>query len=83
MKATAKKQLNSKGAKTSAQLEKAIKALPPELQQEVLDFGQALVAKKSRAKRKKLKLDWIGGLSEYRDQFTSLELQKKAWEWID
>jgi hypothetical protein len=26
-------------------------------------------------------MDWAGGLREYRDQFTSLQLQKKALEW--
>lgn len=33
--------------------------------------------------KKKLKLDWIGGLKEYRDQYTALELQKKALDWRD
>jgi len=31
--------------------------------------------------RSRLKLDWAGGLREYRDKYTSLELQKKALEW--
>ena len=34
-------------------------------------------------RKKKPKLDWIGGLEEYRDQYTALELQKKALEWRD
>ena len=29
-------------------------------------------------RKKKPKLDWIGGLKEYRDQYTALELQKEA-----
>ena len=33
--------------------------------------------------KKELKLDWIGGLKEYRDQYTALELQKKALDWRD
>ena len=33
--------------------------------------------------KKKLNLDWIGGLEEYRDKYTALELQKKAWDWVD
>lgn len=57
--------------------------LPHDLQQEVIDFIDFLFTKKVLKKSKKPKLDWIGGLKEYRDQFTSLELQKKAWEWID
>ena len=34
-------------------------------------------------RKKKLKLDWAGGLKEYRDQYTALELQKAAVEWMD
>ena len=33
--------------------------------------------------KKEPKLDWIGGLKEYRDQYTALELQKKALDWRD
>ena len=32
----------------------------------------------------RLRLDWAGALSEFREQFTSLDLQKKALEaWGD
>lgn len=34
-------------------------------------------------RKKKPKLDWVGGLEEFRDQYTALELQKKALEWRD
>jgi len=37
--------------------------------------------KQNIRKEKKPKLNWIGGLREYRDKYTSLELQKKALEW--
>jgi hypothetical protein len=62
-------------------LDELIKELPPELQQEVQDFASFLLETKVRPKRSKLRLDWAGGLSEFREQFTSLELQKKALEW--
>jgi hypothetical protein len=29
----------------------------------------------------KLKQNWAGALSDYREKYTSLELQKKALEW--
>jgi hypothetical protein len=61
--------------------EELIKELPPELQQEVRDFAQFLLDKKARPKQKKLRMTWAGGLREFRDKFTSLELQKKALEW--
>ncbi|MCL5982938.1 MAG: DUF2281 domain-containing protein [Firmicutes bacterium] len=55
--------------------------LTPDLQQEVIDFAEFLLEKKMHKRQKKLRLTWAGGLQEYRDQFTSLELQKKALEW--
>ena len=42
-----------------------------------------LLPKKMSKRKKKPKLDWIGGLEEYRDQYTALELQKKALDWRD
>jgi hypothetical protein len=30
---------------------------------------------------KKLRQDWAGALRDFRDQYTSLELQKKSLDW--
>jgi len=59
-------------------LDEIIKELPEELRKELEDFAQFLWERKFRQgpKRKKLLLTWAGGLKEYRDRFTSLELQK-------
>lgn len=62
-------------------LDKVIKALPPDLKQEVYDFADFLLKTKVQRKSKKLRMTWAGGLREFRDQYTSLELQKKALEW--
>lgn len=58
-----------------------IRRLPPNLQQEVEDFVEFLARKRARKKGRKLRQDWAGALKEYRDRYTSLELQKKALEW--
>lgn len=58
-----------------------IKALPPELQREVEDFVRFLLEKRVKKRGKILRQDWAGALRDFRDQFTSLELQKKALEW--
>jgi len=58
-----------------------IVSLPPELQQEVREFVTALVETRVRPRQKYLQLTWAGGLREFRDRFTSLELQQKALEW--
>jgi hypothetical protein len=62
-------------------VEEMVKELPPELQQEVEDFVRFLTEKWKRRTGKKLHQDWAGALRDYRDQYTSLELQKKGLEW--
>jgi hypothetical protein len=62
-------------------VEEKIKQLPSELHKEVEDYVDFLLQREKKKGDKKLKLDWIGGLREYRDKYTSFELQKKAVEW--
>ncbi len=62
-------------------IEEKIKELPPELQKEVEGFVQFLLEKRARKYGRKLRQDWAGALRDYRNQYTSLELQKKALEW--
>ena len=45
--------------------------------------GSHQPGRRDSQRKKKPKLDWIGGLKEYRDQYTALELQKKALDWRD
>ena len=62
-------------------IEEMVKKLPPELRQEVEDFVNFLIEKKGRRHGRKLRQDWAGALRDYRDKYTSLELQQKASEW--
>jgi hypothetical protein len=62
---------------------KKFNQLPPDLRKEVIDFIDFLLTQKVSKRKKKLKLDWAGGLKEYRDQYTALELQKAAADWMD
>ena len=65
-------------------IETKFKKLPDYLKEEVEDFIDFLIIKKKVSKKKKLpKLDWIGGLKEYRNQYKAVDLQKKASEWRD
>jgi len=59
-------------------LEELFRELPPEFQQEVYYFTKFLLETKVHPKQKKLQLSWAGGLREFRDRFTALELQKKT-----
>lgn len=62
-------------------IEEIMRELPPELQKEVEDFARFLLEKHKRKYGRKLRQNWAGALREFRDQYTSLELQKKALEW--
>jgi hypothetical protein len=62
-------------------IEKKIKNLPPELHKEVENYVDFLLERAKRKTGKKLKLDWAGSLKEYRDTYTSVELQHKISTW--
>jgi hypothetical protein len=62
-------------------LEELIRGVPPEFQKEIRDFVLFLLEKRAKKEDRKLRQDWAGSLREFRDQYTSLELQKKALEW--
>ena len=65
-------------------IEELFEELPVELQHEVEDFARFLLETKVHPKQRKLRLTWAGALSEFRGQFTSLELKKKALDgWGD
>ncbi len=57
-----------------------IKELPPDLQDEVRNFAEFLLEKRRQKFGRKLRQDWVGALEEFKAQYTSLELQKKALE---
>jgi mRNA-degrading endonuclease RelE of RelBE toxin-antitoxin system len=67
--------------RTAKELKELIDQLPPEFQEEVRDFVEFLLERKARRQGRKLRQDWAGALRDYRDQYTSLELQEKALEW--
>ena len=60
-------------------LQELIRQLPPHLQEEVKEFAEFLLERRAKKFGRKLRQDWAGALREYRDQYTSLELQKKPW----
>lgn len=64
-----------------ARLEELIKRLPPELEDEVAEFVAALLERRAGKVQRKLRQSWAGALREHRDQYTSLELERKALEW--
>ncbi len=65
------------------EIEMKVRRLPENLKKEVLDYIEFLLQRQQsrEIRKKKFKFDWEGGLSEIRDEFTSVELQHKALEW--
>lgn len=62
-------------------IDERIKNFPPALKKEVEEFVNSLLKKRRKQNGKKLRQDWAGALRDYRAQYTSLELQKKALGW--
>ena len=62
-------------------LDQLLKELPPESQAEVRNFVESLIEKRKRQSARYLRQNWAGALEDYREQFTSLELQKKSLDW--
>lgn len=62
------------------ELEQLVKELPPDLQQEVRDFVEFLLAKQRRPVAAPLKLGWRGALRGWRERLSSVELQHQALE---
>jgi hypothetical protein len=62
-------------------LEELVRDLPPELEPEVRDFVEFLLARHGQRPKGQLRLDWKGALQDLRDQMTSVELQHKALDW--
>ncbi len=61
-------------------LEELVRELPPDILTQVRDFAEFLLAKRERRTRA-LSQDWAGALREYRQQYTSLDLQRQALDW--
>jgi hypothetical protein len=64
-------------------LDQLLKELPPESQAEVRNLVESLIEKRKRQSASRLRQNWAGALEDYREQFSSLELQKKAGDWRD
>lgn len=62
-------------------IEELLKELPPHLQQEVEDFIEFLLKKRTKQPRGAPSFEWAGALRDLRDQYTSVDLQHKIAEW--
>jgi hypothetical protein len=65
----------------SKSLDELVKELPADSQAEVRDFVESLLRKRNGESSGKLRQSWAGALSDFREEYTSLELQKKSLDW--
>ncbi len=57
-----------------------VAGLPPESQQRVREFVEALIAKQQH-RRASPRFDWSGALSDLREKYTSVDLQHQISRW--
>jgi hypothetical protein len=63
-------------------IERAVRLLPPEIQDQVREFIESLLAQQNKlTEYRKPTLSWRGALQDLKEQYTSVELQHKALEW--
>jgi len=63
------------------EIERLIRDLPPDLASRVEEYVVSLLQARAKKQGRNLRQDWAGALREFRHQYTSLELQKKALDW--
>jgi hypothetical protein len=62
-------------------LEDIVRELPPDSQAKVRQFVKLLQETTNGKINKRLEQNWAGALSDYREKYTSLDLQKMSLEW--
>lgn len=67
----------------SGDIENRFRDMPEDIRRQVLDYMEFLLSKYrgNNRKTRKFKFDWEGGLADYADKYTAVELQHKASEW--
>ena len=60
-------------------LDEIVRELPPESQAKVREFVGSL--QRTSGQARKLEQNWAGALSDYREKYTSIELQRKSLDW--
>jgi hypothetical protein len=62
-------------------LDQLVRKLPPDSQAKVREFVESLIEQQGHESSGHLRQSWAGALSDYRDQFTPVELQKRSLDW--
>jgi hypothetical protein len=68
-------------ASNSEMVEEKIRKLPPDLQQNVLDYIESLSRQSERTATGRFTFAWEGCLSHLKKKYSSVDLQHKALDW--
>ncbi len=56
--------------------------LPPDVRRDAVLYIEFLLKQRNQSEHAQpMQFSWAGGLRDYKDEYTSLELQRKANEW--
>ena len=64
-----------------ASLEDRIRELPPELRRQVEEFLDSLLSGSRHKNGEPLKFEWASALSDLKDRYTSVDLQRQIARW--
>jgi hypothetical protein len=62
-------------------VEPTIKKMPPELQQQVLMYIETLSRSTGETHHGTMKFEWAGCCEDMKNEYTSVQLQKKILDW--
>jgi len=62
-------------------LEELIRELPPDVEQEVRDFVEFVLQRRTIKPLGRPDFKWAGALKDMRDEYTSVDLQHKLLDW--
>jgi hypothetical protein len=86
MKTTINRENHIKGIRYTPMLsidtvEPVIRKMPPDLQRQVLKYIEALSARTGGKHRGTMKFAWAGCCADMKDEYSSVQLQKKILDW--
>ena len=62
-------------------LEEMVREVPSEYREQLRDYVESLLARRSTERPGKPQFEWAGALEGLRDQYTSVELQHRIARW--
>lgn len=62
-------------------VEPVLKKMPPDVQRRALRYIEALSARAQKKRHGTMKFAWAGACADVKEEYTSVQLQKKILDW--